>query len=254
MKKICSIFIMVMLSVMAVTGLSAAQLPDETLHYRVLYKWGPVNKTAGRATLRLKGTTDKYYATLVARTEPWADKIYHLRDTLRSTMHKSNLVPIRYDKIAHEDGKFSHDIVKFTRSGNTFTGNCTRYRRKAPGSALTTSKTNLSAQGMTVDMLSVFYYIRTIDFQSLPKGNTRRINIFSGKKKETLTIVYHGTQSVSVGGKNCQAYLVTFTFTTGGKKSSEPIKSWVSADSRRIPLKLEGTLPIGKVVCELTGS
>lgn len=254
MKKICLLLSLLMLAVLAPINGRAVQLPDETLQYRVLYKWGPVNKTAGRATLRLHGTADKYYATLVARTEPWADKVYHLRDTLRSTMHKATLVPIRYDKIAHEDGKFSHDIVKFTRSGNNFTGDCTRHRRKKDQTKVTTQTTRLSAQGMTVDMLSVFYYIRTMDFAKLARGQARRINIFSGKKKESLTITYQGTQNVSLAGQSRQAYMITFTFTSDGKKSSDPIKAWISTDARHIPLKLEGTLPIGKVICELTKS
>ena len=233
---------------------TAVNLADETLNYKVLYKWGLVNKTAGRATVTLRGNATHYKAVLVGRSESWADNFYKLRDTLISTMTRDNLYPVRYDKIAHENGRFSHDIVKFTRSGNTFTGNCTRHRRGKNDASTTTQTTLLKAEGMTVDMLSVFYYIRTLDFLRMKNGDTKVINIFSGKKKEKLTITFHGNKVVDINGKNRTSHYITFKFTTDGKKSSDPIKAWISADGKRIPLKLEGNLKVCKIQCIYTGS
>lgn len=242
-----------MLLVLTAMTVSAVQLQAEKLQYKVLYKWGLIHKVAGRATLQLKPNANGYRAVLTARSEPWADKMYHLRDTLVSTMMKQTLLPTRYEKIAHEDGKFSHDIVSFSHNGSHVTGNCTRHRRGKNSTETKTATTKLTATGVTVDMLSVFYYIRSIDFVGLGAGKSKVINIFSGKKKETLTITYQGAKTIEVGGKKLPSYYVTFTFTTDGKKSSDPIKAWISADSRRIPLKLEGSLKIGKVIVEYTG-
>lgn len=253
MKTLSRLILLLLVLLTMTVNVEAVTLQPETLQYKVLYRWGMIHKVAGRATLRLAPVSNGYRATLTARSEPWADKIYHLRDTLVSSMMKETLKPTRYEKIAHEDGKFSHDIVAFAHRGNEVTGNCTRHRRKKGSSELTTTKTTLSATGMTVDMLSVFYYIRTLDFVGMKPGKSMSINIFSGKKKETLTITYHGAKSIEVGKSTRPAFYVTFTFTSDGKKSSDPIKAWISADSRRIPLKLEGSLKIGKVVVEYTG-
>ena len=245
--------IVILIAAAASTMLGAVNLPDETLQFKVLYKWGLINKTAGRATVSLRPLgNDKYRATLTGRSEPWADNFYKLRDTLHSTMTREGLYPIRYDKIAHENGKFSHDIVKFRRNGSTFSADCTRIRRNKDNKT-STSTTSLTAEGMTVDMLGVFYYIRTIDFNAMNPGQSKTINIFSGKKKEKLTITYHGTKTIDISGKKRDTLYITFTFTTDGRKSSDPIKAWISDDQRRIPLKLEGSLKVGKVQCIYTG-
>lgn len=36
---------------------------------------------------------------------------------------------------------------------------------------------------MTVDMLSSFFYLRTLDFDSMKSGDSQTVNIFSGSKK-----------------------------------------------------------------------
>lgn len=225
-------------------------LPDEDLNYKVMYKWGLINSQAGRATLSLRKYNDVYKSTLVARTEPWADKIYRVRDTLFSTMSLDGFVPIKYEKIAHEDDKFSHDIINYVVNGNDFIGNCTRLRQKDEDKPMTTETRTLNATGTTVDMLSVFYYLRTLDFPKMRAGTTKDINIFSGKKKELLKIKYEGFKSVEIDDKVYHTYHVSFKFTTDdGKKSSDDIDTWISADNKRIPIKLEGRLPIGKIRC-----
>lgn len=231
----------------------SADFKAEQLNYRVLYKWGLVNKTAGRAKMSLKPTDSGYRAILTARSEPWADRVYHLRDTLVTVMDRQTLRPSRYEKIAHEDGKYSRDIIEFTYLGNNVTGKCTRYRRGKKDATVTTAHSSLTATESAYDMLSVFYYIRSVDFASLGKNNKVTVTIFSGKKKETLSITYKGTEKINVSSKIYNTHHVTFSFTNGGKKSSEPIKAWLSDDYRKIPIKLEGQLKIGKVIVEYTG-
>lgn len=232
---------------------AAITLSNESLNYKVMYKWGLINSQAGRATLSLTNNGSQYRARLVARTEPWADGIYKVRDTLFSYMHVANLAPIRYDKIAHEDGKFSHDIIKYTISGDTYTGHCTRIRQKDKNKPRTQSSISLSSQGRTVDMLSVFYHLRTLDFQSMNKGEKVTMSIFSGKEKEKLDITFKGSTDINIEDTKYACYHISFTFTSdGGRKSSDDIEGWISADSRRIPIKIEGKLPIGKIRCLYT--
>ncbi len=228
----------------------AISLQNETIKYKVIYKWGLVHKQAGTATLKLTRSGGKYNAIAIGRSASWADKIYKLRDTLRTTMNVADYTPSRYEYIAHEDGKYSHDVVTFTKSGNTVTGQCTRTRKPKGATAATTEKRELKADGITVDMLSSFYYLRALDFNNMKPGEKKTINIFSGKRKELLTFTYFGVEKLKIDSKTYDTYKVTFSFTSDGKKkSSEPIQAWVSTDSRRVPLKLIGKLKIGQVQC-----
>lgn len=232
---------------------NSVSLVDETLTYDVIYKWGIINKVAGYATMSLRNDGDLYRASVFAENAPWANSIYMLRDTLYTTMTTQGLYPVEYVYIAHEQGKYKKDVLTFHRVGNTFTADAVRYKRPSADAPMTSSTLQLEAQGMTVDMLSSFFYLRTLDFPNMKTGDTVTVNIFSGSKKEKLTITYKGRQKVEVNGVKLPAYYINFTFTRRGKVSSDPIAGWISADDRRIPVKVEGQLPVGKVRALYTG-
>lgn len=235
-------------------GVHSAPLGNEALPYKVMFKWGLINKQAGRGTLYLRDEGNRYVSTLYARSEQWADKFYKVRDTLSSIMSKPDMLPVKYERIAHEGGKYSHDIVNFSKKGNTVYGDCHRYRRGKKDTETSYANIAVQAEGITVDMVSSFYYLRTLDFKSLPPGSQKVINIFSGKRKELLKITYHGVTSLKFDKKEYKAYYVTFTFTSDGKKeTSDPIQAWISADGRLIPLKLIGKLKVGSVQIYYTG-
>lgn len=226
---------------------------DETLDYKVNYKWGLIHKQAGHATVTLKNVGDDYIIQLTASSEPWADKFYQVRDTLNGIIQSADFRPKFYEKIAHEGDEDKHDTVTFGYSDGKVTGACTRVKYRK-GKERVNQKLMLEAGGTTVDMLSAYYYMRAIDYDKWNKGDSEKITIFSGKRKETLTIKYHGIEEVKADRKTFRCYHITFIFTSdGGKKTSDDMDAWISADQRRIPVRLEGKLPVGKVHCVYTG-
>ncbi|MDE6270336.1 MAG: DUF3108 domain-containing protein, partial [Muribaculaceae bacterium] len=148
----------ILLMVCSLSMFGAQKIDNENLRYRVLFKWGLINKTAGYANIRmLPGGGEMCTAELTAWSEPWADKIFKVRDTLVSTMYRDGFIPFRYEKRAHEGKDRKFDIVEFSRKGNTYTGKCTRKVWKK--GELTRDETRvLDAEGMTVDMMTSFYY------------------------------------------------------------------------------------------------
>lgn len=221
---------------------------NEDLHYVISYKWGLIHKDAGEATLSLRNQGKTYELMLAAKTKPWADKFYQVRDTLLGTLGVSDLKPLSYTKISHEKGKFGKDVIKYSYSGSNVTGHCKRYRSDRNGGISESEKT-LSASGPVYDMLSVFYFLRLINYNDLQKGKVMKATVFSGSKAETITIRCLGKESLKLRDKSVrEAYRIQFSFTTGGrKKSSDDIDSWISTDPQHIPLYLVGKLPVGQV-------
>ncbi|MCM1292844.1 MAG: DUF3108 domain-containing protein [Bacteroides sp.] len=234
---------------------SAFSFVNETLTYKVMYKWGLIHKQAGRAEFKVtSGPGGNVTAHMYARTEPWADHIYTVRDTLISTFNPYTCLPTLYKRIAHEGKQYAYDKVAFSRSGNVSSAECTRLRRKKEKDPANKTSTSLKATGDAVDLLSSFYYLRNLKFSGMQKGESKTINIFSGKRKEILKITYNGTEEIKLDKKKYTTYYVTFTFTSdSGKSTSKPIKAWLTTDARHIPLKLVGELPIGHVECLYTG-
>lgn len=239
-----------MLNVGTAQQACARTYTTETLNYEIVYHWGVIWKHAANARLSIKRTSNGgYYSELVGRTRSWADKIYPVRDTLKCWMN-SNFTPTKYMKLTHEKKYYAKDVVNFSYANNTTYGKCVRYRSDR------TERSSLATHGAAYDMMSVFYMLRNLNFGSLQKNKCYKTVVFSGKRKETLTIKYKGTTMVKLRDDSSHpAYHITFTFTQdGNKKSSDDIDAYLSTGASRIPLLLVGQLPVGEVKCYYGGN
>lgn len=238
----------VMLSVVQATA--KVNIPAETLNYKVMFKWGLINKKAGWARLEYTPGAVTSEAVLYAASEPWADRLYTLRDTLYSTIRPASMTPVYYERVANEDGKYARDVIRFTHAGSKVSAATRRYRRSKPGAEMKQADNTLEAEGATVDMLSAFYYIRSMPFDRMQPGQQRIINIFSAKRKERLTITFVGEERVKIDNRSYNTCHVKFRFTTeGSKQSSDDIDTWLETAAPHVPVKLEGKLKIGKIMC-----
>lgn len=249
MKRIFALLV-IFASVISVT--CAKDFADETVNYKVMFKWGLINKQAGTVSIQLKNAGKHYQSELTAASAPWADRFYKVRDTLRCEIIRDGLKPTIYQKFAHEDKDYNRDQVTYRREGDTVYGDC-MHRSIRNGNLRREVDTTLVATGMTLDMLTSFYYMRQLPYASWKPGQTTSVNIYSGRKKELLTIKYNGMETIETDGKLYDCYHITFIFTSGGKKkSSDDMSAWIDKNTS-IPIKLEGKLPVGSVRCFYTG-
>ena len=227
---------------------------DESLTYDVMFKWGLINKKAGSATLTLRAEPESSVTRLTAASEPWADRIYQVRDTLNGRIGRDGFRPLFYEKIANEGGERKYDVVKYRyESHPEISADCIRKVYKKNKLKIDEKRT-LKTFGTTVDMLTSFYFMRHLPFEKWKDGQSETVNIFSGKQKELLKISYLGEVDLEVGDKVRRCYHISFSFTSDGKrKTSDDMEAWISTDGRRIPMRLEGKLPVGKVHCLLSG-
>ena len=169
-----------------------------------------------------------------------------MRDTLKSKVSVDGFKATQYQKISHEGGHYAKDVIDYSYVGKNVYGASTKHRIK-DGKPIT-KKVNLSGTGPVYDMLSIFYYLRMIDYSTLRHGVPFVATVFSGSKAETVTIKSLGLAKIKINKQEREAYHIQFKFTTAGrKKSSDDIDAWLSADDNHIPLKLIGKLPVGRV-------
>lgn len=248
MKKILTITAMLLVT----SIMMQAKVKDEIISYRVMYKWGLINKQAGTVSIKttLNEDNESFNAMLVGHSASWADKFYMVRDTLHGNIMTDGLIPTRYEKISHEGGDYKRDLITYQRNGNEVSAFCERWKQKKSEEQLTYTTKTLTATGYTLDMITSFYHMRYISYLKMKSGDSTTMNIFSGSKKEILKITYKGVETVQIDDKYYQCFHITFSFTTDGKKkSSDDLHAWISNDSKRIPVKLEGSLPVGSVKC-----
>ena len=171
--------------------------------------------------------------------------------TLVSDMQRNKeLLPIYYAKLADENGTYRKDEVNYTYDGNSTTGNIRLYRPKRNA----IEDYTLTEPGIVYDMLSIFYVIRTFDFRAMEMYQIYNTKIFSGKNLEYLEIEYLGQEILKQNKKEYSTYKLHFRFyDRTGKKTSDKISAWISTDNKRIPLKVEGKLPLGSMKAVYTG-
>lgn len=246
MQKFVLTIIMLFVFLPSVMSQSVA-FKNESLNYKIIYHWGLIWKHAGSATLTLKNDGDKAHARLACRSRSWVDKMFKVRDTLSCSFYNKDLRPIIYRKDAHEGKGIVHDIVSYTYNGNKVTADCRHARKGRP-----VWNGSFEAEGHAFDMLSIFYYIRQLDYSKMKPGDKRSVVVFSGHRKEILTVKYVGVEKIELRDDKTiyNTHHIKFSFTQEDKKkSSDDMDTWISVDAGKIPLMLKGKLPIGEVRC-----
>lgn len=184
--------------------------------------------------------TPAYHFRLTATSNSFVDMFYKVRDCIDAYTNVSVTHALRYHKKQHEGGHKKNIQVDFNWEDDTarfFDGKKRRQVDLLPG---------------TFDPLSAFYYIRKLDYKPndiiiCPVTDGKKL--VDGQahviKKERVT-VYTGTYDT---------YLIEPDLKhVGGvfKKSKDAkIQVWVTADEKRIPVKIASEVAVGSFVGEL---
>lgn len=98
------------------------------------------------------------------------------------------------------------------------------------------------------DMVSGYYYLRTLDFKNFKVGDTISVEGFFENKNYNIRIKYLGKETVSTKVGKIPSHIIAPIMPNNemfdGKNS---IKFWVSDDENRIPVKIWAKMFIGGV-------
>lgn len=252
MKKIFALLCAA--SMLAPMSVKAWNVPNESLHYAVNFRWGFIDANAGIATLTTvsDAANNQFTATLTGKSVDILGHYYAVGDTITGTMMADTMQPVYTQHLINENGTFSIETITYASNDNKSLGEVVK---TLPDGKVIRSRVSHYGGGLTLDLLSVFYYVRQIDYSSMKPGDSVKVNIFSGKNPETLTIHYGGTQTVTLNGAQKEAYTVNLLFSTqaGGTTNSDVMNLTISTDAQRIPLTIEGSLKIGHMICKYVG-
>jgi hypothetical protein len=215
--------------------------PGEKLSYAV--RWGVI--PAGTAEMRVMpiqavNGVDSYHFVLTASTNSFIDVFYKIRDQIDAFVDTALSRSILYRKKQHEgssrrDVEISFDWKKQTARYTNF-GKGEKITPLAPG---------------TFDPLGIFYYIRSID---LKENDVIQRPATDGKKIVNATARVASIQTVSAPAGDFDAFLLESELKhVGGefkKAKDTELKVWLTADHRKIPVKVE----IGNFVGELVSA
>jgi hypothetical protein len=198
--------------------------------------------TAGIATMAIPGIKkisgrDAYNITFDVNSVPSFDWIYKVRDHYETYMDADGLFPWRFEQHIRE-GSYSRDFSAFFDQRN--------------GKAKTTEGEYKIPKNVN-DIVSAFYYARTLNFSKLNVGGTIRLENFYKDSVYTLDVKYLGKEQVTVAAGTFNCIIVEPIIIKGGLfKSEGSIYVWLSDDNLRIPVKVKTKIIIGSIDAVLT--
>lgn len=220
----------------------AAFQPGERLVYAL--KWEFI--TAGEATLEvlpdasLEGRSVRRFL-LTARTNSVLDKLYKVRNRIESFTDPSLDHSVLYLKNQRE-GRHERDIVvRFDW-----------HRKTAVYTNFGNPRDPVGLLPGAFDPLGAFFFVRTA---RLEPGAVIQRPITDGKKCVLGRVRVIGRETIRVNGRDYDTYRLDPDLRhVGGvfsKSRNARIDLWVSADHRRVPVRIKSRVAVGSFVGEL---
>lgn len=250
MKSKLAIFTVLLLSFISVSSSSGPKYPEipntsfktgEKLRYRISY--GMID--AGEATLEIQSTSKKgsnrdlYHIEALGKTLGGFNSVFKVDDRYETYLDKESIMPWFFVRRVDEGGyKIKQDYTFRHHSEKVDNGKGKSF------------KVPMGVQ----DMISSFYYARTLDFKNIKKGKVYSFPCFMDDELFTLKIKYAGDQIISIrkGKFKCMKF-VPVVQTGRYFKNEEDVNFWVTKDKNHIPILVKAKIPVGSVKMHLVG-
>ena len=179
---------------------------------------------------------DVYQITFKVNSIPSFDPFYKVRDRYETYLDKEGLFPWRFEQHIREGG-YSRDFSAFfdQRRG-----------------IAKTSEGSYEIPIYVNDIVSAFYYARSLNFSNLQEGEVFELHNFYKDRVYPLQIVYHGKETIDVEAGTFRCIMVEPVIVEGGLfKTEGNIVIWLSDDQLRIPVKVKTKIIVGSIDAEL---
>lgn len=194
---------------------------------------------AGSASLYVKGDSSNIRILSEVKSAAFISNFYNVHDRAESIIENGKP---KYFHLIQVEGKHRGDKeIKFDYNAGEiiFINNIKNIMSVHKG-----------INKIFMDVLSGFFFFRA---NPIDKNNSVYIDIFDSDKFATVEVKILREEKIEThDGKEIRALLIKPELTTEGLfKRKGDIFIWVSNDERRIPLKVETKVPVGKITAEL---
>lgn len=191
----------------------------------------------GTALLNLKGTAKTYTS--------W-DTYFKIRDSYQSWVTPANVEPLIFKRDMYEGGYTNDSKYVFKRKSKTAV--CKVKHKNGSESAKTVAIT-----ANTLDVVSVLYYVRNLNFDQFTVNQTVPLTILIDAKLETIQLKYLGTETIKVaqiGSTKCYKLAISLK-NEKIMKNKATNNIWLTADKNRIPVFIKADIPVGSIQVRL---
>jgi len=201
--------------------------------------------TAATATVEVRSKEPSfdsvaYYVVAEGRPTAFVAALYTLYYKVDTLLDAYTLLPQRASTYSEEGKRRRMASTRFDQAAHT-----ARFEVKTR----TVLSKQLTVPPSTQDALSAIYVIRTLPFRDKLKLT---IPVVNGDDVYRVEVVVVGRENVTTPLGQFLAWKVTPLVTNAqGASEQRSFALWISDDARRLPLKLEAEMPVGRFVLSL---
>ncbi len=222
---------------------NTAFIRGEKLKFRAYYDSFVTGKvTAGIATLEVTPETrqvngrDTYHVIAEGKSKGAFNLFFKVDDRFETYIDEEYLFPLHFIRKTREGGYSKDDEVRFNQFSNS----------------ASSSTANKHIPTGTQDIVSAFYFSRTIDFSKVKPGDRFPVKFFLDDSLYNSAVEFTGREDVEIeiGKFHCLRFrpmLVT------GNVFSQPyaMSLWITDDLNHLPVLVKSEVVVGSVKLEL---
>lgn len=218
-----------------------AYQPGELLKYKLAY--GIIN--AGTAELSIQKSNSKiqdreiWHMVGVGRSISAFDWFFKVRDRYETYMDAEGVFPWLFVRRISEGGYDKAQDYKFFQN---------------EGRVVNEDNEEYKVPYGVQDMLSSFYYARTIDFKGAKKGDIFQFPAFVDEEVFPVRMKYMGKKTIKIKAGKYKCMVFSPAVQEGRIfKSDEDLTVYITDDENKIPVLARAKILVGSIRMELTG-
>lgn len=217
----------------------------ESISYRIHYGF----ITAGSAKLSSNYTTyngiPHLYAKGVGQSSGIVSTFFKVNDLYESFINIETGLPSYYVRNVSEGNYKQHLQTTFNHQNHTLKLIDIKNSKKEPK--------NIKFPNGVQDMLSAFYYLRSLNNNQLKIGDIINLNVWIDDEIFPFQLKIIGTENIKTkfGKINC---LIIKPFVISGRvfKNKEGVTLWVSNDQNHLPIAIKAELAVGSLRADIS--
>lgn len=210
----------------------------EEINYKI--KYGFI--TVGEASLMVKeadkliGQNKTTHLVAEGKTSAAAKLLVKVTNRYDSYIDPKTLLPYLFTESVQEDNYHRDGFVSFDRKNNK----------------VVTKKKTEDVPENTLDIISSFFYARSLDVSGLKTGDVIKLRYYLEDGHYPMDVTYMGKEVIKtkIGKYECLKFSPSLLPGRVFRKDSK-MYLWVSNDANRIPMRIEAEILVGSVYLEL---
>lgn len=213
------------------------------------YTWGVVNTDVGTVTFEISennsGRIPQFVAKGKIRTARFFNAFFRVDDYYESHFNKTDMRPTYFTRDIHEGKYFIQNFYHYNPD-HSINARIIRKDRSV-------QDTLLPGTICTFDFITLFYFLRNLDFTAMDPGDVSSISFAVDDEIFDLYLRYDGKEEIKIQGHGTFRCLKFSAQTVAGVvfDGKEDLCFWISDDNNRIPLFVESPVVIGRIIGRL---